>query len=94
MAIGLALGSQAAEAQIVPEKPAQVKAANRRALREARHTTSPYKDSHLGVTAARLKRGQSTQHVPKGSDELKFEKVATPKANSSGFRLGRRKKSS
>ena len=74
------------------EKPAQVKAANRRALREARHTTSPYKDSHLGVTADRLKRGQSTQHVPKGSDELKYEKVATPQANSSSLKALRRKK--
>ena len=66
------LGSHRSSAQIVHEKPAQVNAANRRALREARRTESPYKESHLDVTPARLKRGQSTQPVPEGSSKLRY----------------------
>ena len=67
------LGSHRSSAQIVHSKPAQVNAANRRALREAKRTESPYKESHLAVTSARLKRGQSTQHAPEGSDELRYK---------------------
>jgi hypothetical protein len=93
LAVGLALGCQTtAQAQIVREKPAQVKAANRRALRDARHTASHYKESHLRVTPAQLKRGQSTQPVPAASDKLEYSKVATPKAKSPGLQIWRRKK--
>jgi hypothetical protein len=76
LVVALWLGCGAAQAQIVREKPAQVKAANRRALREAKRTDAPFKDSHLDVTAARLKRGQSTQPQPEISQELRYKGTA------------------
>jgi hypothetical protein len=92
--LGLAglLGSPRASAQIVREKPAQVKAANRRALREAQRTESPYKDSHLDVTPARLRRGQSTQHQPEGSSELHYKTGASPNPHPAKHLDLRRKK--
>ena len=72
------LNSHRSSAQIVYEKPAQVKAANRRALREAKRTESPYKESHLDVTPARLRRGQSIQHLPEGSDKLRYKSNPHP----------------
>ena len=88
------LGHHAASAQIVREKPGQVKAANRRALREAQRTESPYKDSHLDVTPARLKRGQSTQGAPEGSgrDKLRYKTGTAPNVKPPGFFGFRRKK--
>ena len=62
-----------AHAQIVKEKPGRIRAANRRALREAKRTELPYKDSHLDVTPAHLRRGQSIQHSPEGSDKLQYK---------------------
>lgn len=67
------LNSHRSSAQIVYEKPGQVKAANRRALREAKRIESPYKESHLDVTPALLRRGQSIQHLPEGSDKLRYK---------------------
>ena len=55
----LALPVAAATAQIVREKPGRIKADNRKARREVRHTDTPYKDSHLAVGKERLKRGSS-----------------------------------
>ncbi|MBD2767030.1 hypothetical protein IC235_03870 [Hymenobacter sp. BT664] len=94
LALGLLLGStQAANAQIVPQKPAQVKAANRRALRETRQTDSPYKDSHLGVTADQLKRGESTQPQPETNKSVNYRKGTAPNVKGPGFLgLRRRKK--
>ena len=91
--VGL-LSQHAASAQIVHEKPGQVKAANRRALREAQRTESPYKDSHLAVTPARLKRGQSTQATPEGSsrDKLSYKTGTAPNVKPPGFLGLRRKK--
>ena len=86
--------SPGAQAQIVHESPAQVKAANRRALREAQRTESPYKDSHLDVTRDRLKRGQSTQPLPEGSDELHYKTGAAPNVKSPGLLGLRRNKTS
>jgi len=86
------LGSHGASAQIVRERPAQVKAANRRALREAQRTESPYKDSHLDITPARLKRGQSTQPAPEGSDELRYKNGIAPNVRPPNFLGLRRKK--
>ena len=90
--VGL-LGGPAAHAQIVREKPGQIKAANRRALREAKHTDSPYKDSHLDVTAARLRRGESTQPLPENSPELDYKTGTAPNVKASGFLGQRRRKS-
>ena len=65
---------------------------NRRALREAHHTDSPYKDSYLDVTPARLRRGQSTQPLPAGSDELRYKNGTAPNVRGPGFLGLRRKK--
>ena len=90
---GLALlASPAAQAQIVREKPAQVKAANRRALREAQRTESPYKESHLDITPDRLRRGESTQPAPVGSDEFHYKNGNAPNDKPPGFLGLRRKK--
>ncbi|UOQ98473.1 hypothetical protein MUN81_03055 [Hymenobacter sp. 5317J-9] len=88
-ALLLWLGGGTAQAQISREKPAQVKAANRRALREAKRTDSPFKDSHLDVTPARLKRGQSTQPQPQIDPELRYKGTA-PGVKPRGF-LGLRR---
>lgn len=62
--IALVLGlARAATAQIAPLSEAQQRAANRQALRDAHRTDSPYKESHLNVTAEHLKRG-STEGPP------------------------------
>ena len=89
--VGLLIGPPA-QAQIVTQKPAQVKAANRRALREAGHTESPYKASHLAVTPARLRRGQSAPLPPDGNDDRRAKKGADPTRERSGFLGLRRKK--
>ena len=89
--LGLVI-SPAARAQIVNQKPAQVKAANRRALREAQHTESPYKASHLAVTPARLRRGQSTPLPSDGNDGQRPLKAAVAARERSGFLGLRRKK--
>jgi hypothetical protein len=88
----LVLSSLAASAQIVDQRPAQVKAANRRALRETRHADSPYKDSHLGVTASRLKRGQSTHPRPESNKAVNYRKGTAPNVKPPGFLGLRRKK--
>ena len=88
----LLLTGPAAHAQIVHENPSQVKAANRRALREDQRTESPYKDSHLDVTPARLKRGQSTQPQPPNRAELNYKSGTAPNVRPSGFLGLRRKK--
>ncbi|MGI4969799.1 MAG: hypothetical protein ACRYGH_12660 [Janthinobacterium lividum] len=54
--IVLLLATTAALAQIAPSSPGSQRAANRRALREARQTEAPYADSHL-ATSRQLKRG-------------------------------------
>ena len=92
MSLAGLLGSHGASAQIVREKPAQVKAANRRALREAQRTESPYKASHLDVTPARLRRGQSTQPAPEGSTELRYKTGTAPNVQHPNFLGLRRKK--
>jgi hypothetical protein len=86
------LSMPAAQAQIVREKPGKVKAANRRALREARKTDSPYKDSHLDITRDHLKRGQSNQPQPDNSDEVNYKKGTAPNVKSPGLLGARRKK--
>ena len=87
----LVLISPAAQAQIVHEKPGQVKAANRRALREAQRTESPYKDSHLDVTPDRLKRGGSSETRPATNRELDYKTGTAPNVQPPGL-LGLRRK--
>lgn len=88
------LGAQRAEAQIVHKRPGQVKADNRRALREAARTDSPYKDSHLDVKPASLKRGQSAPPRPERGEEVQYQTGAASNAKPAGFSGGRRKKKS
>lgn len=96
LAVVMLLCSQVASAQIEPQKPARVSAANRRALREAHRTDSPYKDSHLAVKPARLRRGQSTppqaKDLDEGDNEVDFEPEKVGQGKSAGF-LGLRRKS-
>ena len=93
LAVAMLLCSQVASAQIEPQKPARVSAANRRALREAHRTDSPYKDSHLAVKPARQRRGQSAppqaKKLNEGNNEVDFEPA--PVAKAAGF-LGLRRK--
>lgn len=81
-----------APAQIVEAKPAQVKAANRQALREARKTDAPFKDTHLAVSKGRLKRGASEPKPTKGSAELKYKNGQAPNVKEPGVLSLRRKK--
>jgi hypothetical protein len=92
LSIAVTGASVPALAQIVREKPAQVKAANRRALREAKHTDAPYKDTHLDVSKRRLKRGNSEQPPLEGSDELKYKTGKAPNVKEPGILGLRRKK--
>ena len=81
----------AVQAQIVKEKPGRIRAANRRALREARTTESPYKDSHLDVTPDRLKRGASNEPRPVINRELDYKTGIAPNVQPPGL-LGLRRK--
>lgn len=74
--IALLLAATAAPAQLAPSSPGSLRAANRRALREARRTDAPYADSHLAV-ARQLKRGAM---APTGSvaGEPKFGRDGRP----------------
>ena len=67
-------------AQIATTKPSHLKAENRRALRDARHTDAPNKATHLTVTKDQLKRGNSDAPQPEGADELRYNKegIAIP----------------
>jgi hypothetical protein len=82
----------AAYAQIVKEKPGRIRAANRRALREARTTESPYKDSHLDVTSDRLKRGDSNEPRPATNRALDYKTGTAPNVQPPGLLGIRRKK--
>lgn len=92
LAVGLLLASLAlAQGQIAPISPAQQRAANRQALRDARRTEASYKESHLDVTRQQLKRGGS--EAPKAlPGEPRFGRKGTPRvAEHSFLGLGRRK---
>ena len=94
LALGLLLAgllAPAAHAQIVQEKPGRIRAANRRALREARSTESPYKDSHLAVTPDHLKRGASNEPRPANARELDYKTGTAPNVQPAGL-LGMRRK--
>ena len=74
----LLLAAAPAHAQITKEKPGRIRAANRRALREAREIDSPYKDSHLDVTPERLRRGGSTEPQPNASRDTDYATGTAP----------------
>ena len=83
--------AQTTQAQITREKPGRIRAANRRALREARATESPYKDSHLAVTPDRLKRGSSNEPSPAIDHQLDYKTGTAPNVQPPGL-LGMRRK--
>jgi hypothetical protein len=67
----------AAPTQTAPTSPAQQRAADRRARREAQATDADYKDSHLAVSRRQLKRGESAP-VPGAADEPRFDRDGKP----------------
>lgn len=77
LALTLLLATATAQAQTETSSPAQQRAADRRALREARRTATPYTDSHLGAARRPLKRGEPAP-VPPVADEPKFDRDGTP----------------
>jgi hypothetical protein len=92
----LLLTASAAQAQTEASSPAQQRAAARRALREARHTETPYTDTHLGATHRQLKRGESAP-MPAVAGEPKFDRDGTPHVTEPkypGLRLRKQKTNS
>jgi hypothetical protein len=92
----LLVTASAARAQTEASSPAQQRAAARRALREARHTETPYTDTHLGATRRLPKRGESAP-VPAVAGEPKFDRDGTPHVTEPkypGLRLRKQKKDS
>ncbi|MDF7814364.1 hypothetical protein [Hymenobacter sp. YC55] len=59
------------------------RAANRRALRDARKYPAPYKDSHLAVDKAALKRGDGGRAATPndGRQKYKFDKTGTARVS-------------
>jgi hypothetical protein len=96
LAAVLLLATTAAHAQIEASSPASQRAANRRALREARRTDAPYKDSHLDVSRLPLRHGDSAPIKPVAGaprfDRDGTSHVSEPKRL--GLRLRKRKNSS
>lgn len=68
----------AAPAQTEPSSPAQQRAADRRAQREARATDAAYKDSHLDGPRRRLRRGESAPMPGAAADEPRFDRDGKP----------------
>ena len=67
----------AGPAQTAPSSPGQQRAANRRALREARTTEAAYTDSHLAMSHRQLKRGASAP-IQGAADEPRFDRDGWP----------------
>ena len=86
----------------VTEVPAQIvetnhRAQNRRALRDARKHPAPYKDSHLAVGKASLKRGEGGRSAERNKERASYKfdnigaaRVSEPSAES--IRLRKKKK--
>ena len=73
----LLLTSAGARAQTEPSSPGRQRAAARRALREARQTTTPYQDSHLAGPGRQRKRGESAPIAPVAG-EPRFDRDGKP----------------
>jgi hypothetical protein len=74
-ALLLTLTATAASAQTEYSSPAQRRADNRRALRDARKYKAEYKDTHLVVSKEELKEGSSpvVTQPNDGRDSYKFD---------------------
>ena len=96
LTLALLLATATAHAQTEPSSPARQRAANRRALRDARRTETPYTDSHLGATRRTPKRGESAP-LPAVAGEPKFDRDGTPHVTEPkypGLRLRKQQKNS
>ena len=91
LAVALLLAAASlAQGQIGPTSPAQQRAANRQALRDARHAEAPYKESHLDAQTQHLKRGSS--EAPKAvAGEPRFGRNGMPQVATRKFPSLRRK---
>lgn len=89
------LFAAAASAQTEPATPAQHRAENRRALRDAKKYPAKYKDSHLAVSPKSLKRGQAGTPLPHdGRSKYHFNRTGTARVSeptAAGLRLTRKK---
>ncbi|RPD49602.1 hypothetical protein DNI29_02025 [Hymenobacter sediminis] len=90
-----------ARAQLESTSPAQQRAANRRALREAERFKAEYKESHLTVTKAELKHGGAGKQAtikPTGTQAAyQFDRTGTPRVSEPtrvSLRLRKKKDSS
>lgn len=99
--LGLLSTSTAAYAQLESTSPAQQRAANRRALREARKFKGEYKESHLAVTKPEVTPGkggrQAAAKPTDGRTGYQFDRTGTPRVSEPsriGFRLRKNKKAS
>lgn len=91
--------ARSATAQIKDISPAKQRAANRRSLREARQYPAPtaYKESHLAVSRADLRRGEGGQagQPHDGRDSYKFDKTGAARVSepiAPGLRPRKKKK--
>ena len=89
--LALALLAAPALAQTAPVSPAQQRAANRQALRDAHHTEADYKDSHLDVSGRNLRRGASETAAPV-PHEPRFGRNGQPRVAQPLFSSSRHRK--
>ncbi|QIX61384.1 hypothetical protein HER32_09420 [Hymenobacter sp. BT18] len=68
-------------AQTEYSSPAQQRAANRKALKDAEKQKNQYQDSHLGVTRQSLQAGNSTNQPRKkdGRNKYKYDHEGVPR---------------
>ncbi|MBG8553057.1 hypothetical protein [Hymenobacter guriensis] len=68
-------------AQTEYSSPAQQRAANRKALKDAEKQKNQYQDSHLGVTRQSFRAGESTNQPRKkdGRNRYKYDHEGTPR---------------
>lgn len=68
-------------AQTEYSSPAQQRAANRKALKDAEKQKNQYQDSHLGVTRQSLKTGSSSNQPRKkdGRNKYKYDHEGVPR---------------
>lgn len=69
------------QAQTEHSSPAQQRAANRKALKEAEKQKNQYQDSHLGVTRQSLREGASTNQPRRkdGRNKYKYDHEGIPR---------------
>jgi hypothetical protein len=78
------LTSAPACAQTSYSSPAQQRAENRKALRDARRIQTPYQDSHLAVTRETFKAGDSGNQKDRpndGREKYKFDHEGIPRVS-------------